>query len=649
MKYRFGVIWVCCLIAGWISSVSAEEAAKSPDFSDYDAVIMKASAEYNHEFTVQMSRETISYTIKFLTQKGIEDYGTQKIVYNPSTETVATVKGSVSLPNGSTVEISSDDIFKKDVVLKGRRRRREIKVAFPSLEPGAVVEYTYTRSYEGLHWVSSWSFQSELFTAESEVTFMPWRGNPWGYSITNSNIAPEQKETRPGGHKAVTFRRTNIPPLPRENHSMYYESLAESITFYYVSSHRGDYWNEGVTRIYKKGLDDLMKSCGDAEDVVREICPDVTMSNDAKIMALYKYVTEEHPPLGMLTKAELEAVDSDYREDLYKADHIKDLFDFKYLTPWQTNYMLASLIHAACPKAEVDIVMYVPWDEGKFDPYLKTMQQFTDRMLRVHCNGRTYWLDPSKRFMPPDMTDWGVKGVKVLVLNEDRAIMQKIPLDRAQDNTSITTADVTFDMEEGMATIRRKTTCDPYESYDLRCALNFFTEAERKDLLESQAREMMGDEAELISFDVKNLDKVSEPLIIESESRFPYEFEEIGDQILMDFPGFERPTSNPFLAETRKNPVFFKYPYVRKQEITYTLPDGVTITDRPKNIQIADGIIVYNMIYRKLADNRLMLKNTHMLKGNLMNAEVAEKLRNTYNDILECNRKKLVLTEVAAE
>jgi len=644
MKSCLTAAMMICLMVTLVLPVFGADTA-ADDFAGHDAVILKASAELNHEFTYQMSREAISYRIKFLTQKGIEDYGTQSIIYNPSSETVATVEGSVTLPDGTTVKVSDDDIFKKDIVDKGSRRRREIKIAFPSLQPGAVAEYTYTRSYEGIRSVSTWSFQSDLFTAESEVTFIPWHSYPWGYSVTNATVPPEQKETRPGGHKAVTFRRTDIPAMPREKYTMDYSSLTEAIHFYYQDTTHGDYWNEGVTRFFKKNLKDMMESCSEAKDVVKTVCADPSMSDDAKINALFKYVVEEHPPLGLLTKAEAEAVDADYRKDLYKADDAGDLFDFKYLTPWQTNYMLASLIHAACPAADVDMVMYVPWDEGKFNEHLKTIRQFSDRMLRVQCSGRTYWLDPCKRFMPPDMTDWGIKGVKVLVLDEDRAIMQKIPLDRAQDNASTTTAEVTFDLDDGMATIRQTATLNRYDSYDLRSALNYFTEEERKDLLETRAKDVMGEETELVTFSVKNLETIAEPLIVEVECRFPYEFEELGDKLLMDFPGFDRPDSNPFLADTRRNPVFFKYPFVIDQEITYTLPDGYIIEDRPSNTQIADGIVVYNLIYRKLSDNQLMLKNTHMLKGNMMSAEAAGKFRETYNDILEANRKKLVLAE----
>jgi len=627
------------------------QSAPINDFSEYDAVILKSTARLDHTFTIQMSKETISQHMKFLTQKGIEDYGTKTITYNPASETVATVKGTVTLPDGKTVDISRDDIFEKDVIDKGRRRRAEIKVAFPALEPGAEVEITYTRSYEGTRSVSAWPFQSELFTAESEVTFIPWPSRPWGYTISNSDIRPEVTETRPGGNKAYTVQRTNIPALPREDHTMGYDGLREMIRFYYVDSDSGhdEYWSRGVTRIFKDDIRPLMKKCGDAKDVVEDTLTDASMSSEEKIVALYDYVTTRHPPIGLLTKKEMEDVDQSYRKKLYKADRSRELFDFKYLTQWQTNYLLASLIRSACPSAKVDLVLYVPWDEDKFDPHLKSLRQFDDRMLRVRCDGKTYWLAPGRRYMPAGMTDWAVKGVQVLALNEDGAEFVKIPLDKPDDNPSESTATVTFDPDEGVAVLKGRTAFNPYESYDLRCVFHYFTETEQRDLLERRARDRYGDEAELISFSVENLDTVSEPLIVESEFKIPYEFEEIGDQILMDFPGFERPKTNPFLTETRENPIFFQYPYISDQEITYILPEGYTITSCPDPVRIDDGITVYKVDYTRLSDRELCLTSKSILKGNMMRKEAAGLLRKTYNEILSCGRKKLVLAEVSAE
>lgn len=648
MKHYATHAFLCWVIACCLMPVHAEtESMPADDFSGYDAVILEATARFDHVFTFELSMETISYKIKYLTEKGIKDYGFSTIQYDPSNETIGKLEGTVTLPDGRTVKVAKSDIFKKDLIKKSRRKAAEMKVVFPSLEPGATVEFMYTRSYNGSRLISYWPFQSELYTVVSEVTFLPWPGTPCGYTMLNTTVEPDIKETRPGGNKAITVRRTNIPPLPGEKYALAYDSLREAINFYYVDSDSGhdDYWTKGVTRIFKHDLKQFMKPCSESRKIVSAEFQNQPKSSDEQIVALYNYVRNNFLSLDMLTKAEALNVDQNYRKKLLKADNASDLFQYKYVTAWQTNYILASLIKSAVPAAEVDLVLYLPWDEGTFDPYLKSIHQFTDRMLRVRCDGQTWWLAPGKRYMPPGMMDWGMKGVHVLFMNENGCSVEKIPLEKDTENPSSETVQVSFDLDNGTALVSSRSTLDRYESYDMRCSLLYLNEQERKDFLDTMIKKEYGDDAELLTFSLSNLDTVTEPLTMEIECKIPYEFEEAGDQLMMDYPGFDRPKTNAFLADTRISPVCFEYPFMATQDITYTFPDGVSIKSCPQNIRINQNIYVYKIDYRKISDNQLHLRAETNLQGNMLKKEAADFFRQTYNDILETNRKKLVLVQ----
>lgn len=646
LKWTLLVLLIALMNSTAVSS-AADVPADTQDFTGHDAVILETTARFDHVYTYELSMETISYKIKYLTAKGIEDYGFDTVIYDPSSENIGSVDGKVILPDGRTVKISKSDIFEKDIIEKGFRKRTEMKIAFPSLEPGAVVEYSYTRSFEGTRNVSYWPFQSELYTVLSEVTFIPWPGSDSGYSIRNGKVEPEVKESKPGGNRAVTVRRTNIPALPREEYALAYDSQVESIDFYYVDADSGhdDYWTKGVTRIFKKNLKPFMKVCPEARKIVTQEFQNQSPGCDETIRRLFDYVTRNHVSLTMLTKKESQEVDKNYRKKLWKTDKVAEIFGFKYVTDWQINYILASLIQAALPSAKVDLVLYQPWDEGTYDPYLKTIRQFTERMLRVECDGQTFWLDPAKRYVAPGMTPWSMKGIHVLLMNEDNSRVEKIPLEKDTENVSSSTAQISFDMDEGMVTLQRHTTFDRHESYELRSSLLYYSEQERTEVIESRIKSSYGDEAELISFATPNLETYAEPLILDVECRFPYDFEEAGNQILMGFPGFSHPTRNPFLADTRNGPVCYPYPYRDTQEITYTLPAGYKIGTVPQNVRINQNIYIYNITYEKLADNQLRLKRETNLQGNMLKKEAADFFRKTYNDILEAHRKKLILIQ----
>lgn len=629
---------------GWAANLPGTD----EDYSGHDAIVLEEKGVYDHRFTVELSKEIYSMKIRFLTQKGIDDYGFVTIEYNPSKENISGIKGEVFLPDGQTIKIKKADMFTKKIITGGRSKKTQIKVVFPSLEPGAEVEFSYHRSYKGCPDLSYWFFQSELFTVHSEVSFTPWWNQRWGYTVRNAIAEPLIKETRPGGNQTYTVTRENIPPLAKENHSLAYAGLRESICFYYEdgSSDYETFWSKDVAKLYKKHIYPFMKPSSPAKKLVSERFKHTNLSNEELIFAIYDYVTENFVSLDMLTKREEQEVDDAYLKKLSSVKSGADLFGFKYVRSWYINYILASLIAAAVPSADIELVLYTPWDENIFNTHLKSLRQFTERALKVTCNGKAYLLSPAKRYMPPGMIDWSAKGIQVLILNKTSASIEKIPLDACTDNPSHTFLEMTFDMDESAAEMQARTEYNRYESYDLRCSILYLTEQEQRDFMDSEFRNLYGKEAELLSYSFENLTEFSKPLIINLKCRFPYEFEELGDQIVMDFPGLGLPSVNPFVAETRHAHVIFRYPYVEKREITYNLPTEYTVRKCPKDVKINNDILMYRINYKNTGDHQVKVTSEVTLQGNMMVKDAAEFLRRTYNDVLEAGRNKLILAKV---
>ncbi|MCD4653455.1 DUF3857 domain-containing protein [bacterium] len=639
---------ICCITMLCLSGVFAEDVNLSDEiFSDYDVVILEAKAVFDHTFTLQMSKESVQIKVKYLTPKGVKDYGFHTLEYNPARENIGDIKGKVILPDGKTVKISKSDIMKKKIVKRGKRKRTEVKIVFPALEVGATVELSYYLTYNGSRSIFSWPFQSEMYTLHSEVSFIPWPGRKWGYSMPNTTQEPEVKQTRPGGNKCYTFIRKNIPPLPREKNSLAYASLSESINFYYnnISSTYDDFWSDGMVKVYKKYFKPYLKPSSAAKKIVKKNFSQIDDKEDP-VIKVYEYVISHFVTLDMLSRDEENEVDDDTIKDLYKATENADLFKQKYVTNWQATYILASLLKATVKNAMIDVVFYIPWDEGLFDPHLKSFRQFSDMVVKVTHQDKIYWLSPGKRFMPPGMTDWAAKGVYVQVMRHDAAHVEKIPLDKPGDNPSSYLTEVSFDPENGTATLKEHNIYNPYRSYDWRASILYYSaEVEQKEYLENYIQDLYGDDTVLNSYSFENLKKTSEPLTLNLEYTIPYEFEELGDQILVDFPGFESLGSNTFLSVTRYCQVCFKYPYHERQEVTYLIPSGYSISSYPKNIRIKNEIYAYKVDYEKLSETQFKVTSDVTLRGNMMRKEAAVFLKPVYDDILEIRRNKLVLSE----
>ncbi len=655
MKSHILFICVFGLFTGGFLSVFADDIVFNPaDYDGYDAVMLEARGYFDHQFTRELSRKTYTYKIGFVTRKGIEDYGDYTVRFFPARENVSDVGGTVYLPDGTTVSIGRSEILRKPIVRRGRARQRELSIAFPSLEVGAVVEFTYSRSYTGLRQLSYWPFQTDLFTLHSEVTFVPWHTYPWGYSITNNIETAEIQETRPGGNPAYTFTRKNIPALTEESYSLAYSCLRESIHFFYKDTHvdAATFWSNETQRVYRQQFRQFMSSNRAARNIVSdEINAQDFKSDEERLFAVYDYVISNYTALSMLSREEMESITESDLNSLSNVRNLRRLLQHNFVTDLQINYILAALIDAAFPKADINLVFGLPWDEGCVDPNTQSFHQFSEYLLKVTIDNQSWWFSPSKRFMPPNMTESALRGTQVFVLGENSAAFEQLPLDDFQDNVSRTVSEITFDPEEGLATTERRTEYNRYRSYDLRCLLLYFPEQERGEVKENLAKDIFGDEVEIIDFSVENLESYSEPLILKMVCEYPYELDQAGDMMLMDLQGLVFPRTNPFDVDERHSRIMFNYPHVIEREVTWNLPEEYVFKSRPGNVIINSprDVLMYRVSYNKVDDRQLEATWRKALRGSMVRQEALGFLKETYNEIIQAGNQHVVVERESSE
>src|SRR5262249_1948908 len=83
--------------------------------------------------------------LKIFTDKGKDQYGTVQIPYSGKS-TIYAVAGRTIRPDGSIVELSKDAIFDKVIVKKSGRKTKVISFAMPAVEPGAIIEYSWSQN-----------------------------------------------------------------------------------------------------------------------------------------------------------------------------------------------------------------------------------------------------------------------------------------------------------------------------------------------------------------------------------------------------------------------------------------------------------------------------------------------------------------------
>lgn len=647
---------ILLLVATWIAmpvtamEVTQAEKDLQPDPSKgiEDAVILLKEGTIDDTFTTTLSKINYRMRMKIFTRKGVEDWGTVKIVFNPQFDNVGDIEAWVWNPDGSVHELDKDDIHKKKLSREWGRKRTEISFALPGVTEGSIIEYSYYRSSMYRRYIDNvfnWYNQYEIYCLKSDVTFVAWPNSRWGFTGGNLHARPQVDQVRYAGNKAVQCVLENIPPLPKEEYAPPYNSVREYVTFYYrdVNYKFDDYWKDRGAYEYKQKYRKWMKKCGDTKRIVKNELRGLTKGN--AIQKCYNYVVSHYTSLDLMSKEqEAELFDRAYIKKLIRADDVKDMVDLPYLFPEHITAILASMLDAAVPEAKVSFVEYAPWNRKFFNNDLHTMEQFTDSMLKVELDGKVQWLAPAKGMLPAGKIEYGAYEVPLLVMGPDGAQFEQLSVPSGDD--IITDVDADIYLEEDRVRFKRKTTYDPYESYEKRTDLLYYTGEEIADLLKEDLEEMYGESVELISQQVINLKDIDKPLIIEEEFAVPIELDEMGDRIFFKMIGMSRYVRNPFNADKRHAPIMFPYPGTIKQSLTYHLPAYFAVESLPKSDSVSTPAMDYAVNIEKVDDHTFKVKTKEKLKANMFSSKGHWQFRKLFNRILSMSSPKAVLTEL---
>ena len=608
-----------------------------------DAVILMEQGEIDDTFTTTLSKQKHHLRIKIFTRKGVEDWGTVKISFDPQEENIGDVEASVWNPDGTVHQLNKDDIHKKKVSRKWGLKETEISFALPGVTEGSIIDYSFYRTYKETRKVSYWYSQHEIYCMHSEVTFIPWPGRRWGFTGGNMHAQPDVSEVRRKGQKALTYISRNVPPLPREEMSPPYNSVREYVCFYYGDSDTKykDFWVDWGTDYYKLILAKRMRKCSATKLLAKEEIAGAGGWDG--IDKCYNYVISHYVPFANMSKAQQAEIDDAYIKKLSRADDVKHMLELPYLSDWQMTLILASLIDATVPDAKMSIGYYTPWNRRLFNKDLHTLYQFTDYLLRVEYGGEVRWLCPGKGMLKAGDIEFGAYEVPILLMDDTGARFEQLSAPTGDNIVTRVQADVY--VEEEQVRIHRTTTYDPYESFDQRTDLMYYTDAEMHDVLKEQLEDLYGDKVELVKQRVENLNDIEKPLVIEEEFTFPYEMEELGDKIFFKMVGMSRYVRNPFNTEKRRTFIMFPYPGEVEQKLTYHLPEYFALESLPRDDSVTTPAMDYRVTLRRVDDRTFTVETGEKLKVNMFAARAHDKFKDLFNRILAMSSPKAVLKE----
>ncbi|MCP4202609.1 MAG: DUF3857 domain-containing protein, partial [bacterium] len=212
------------------------------------------------------------------------------------------LKGRTILPDGEVLELSQEDIFKRQV---SRLDDFYVTAAvFPGVEVGAIPDYEYELRYRSIFELRPWHFQSRIPTLHSEISYVVPEHigfRPWAKVLPDR--FNQQTEKLPKGRMLRAWM-TNMPSVPDEPFGPPFGDLSNQFmilpTEYIFSGRQSDLlvsWPR-VCDLTKSSYYDHQKNDGNAKKKARELAGSAGGGQRDQAAAVYRFVRDEIQPLS---------------------------------------------------------------------------------------------------------------------------------------------------------------------------------------------------------------------------------------------------------------------------------------------------------------------------------------------------------------
>lgn len=362
------------------------------DYPEANAVVIFDKGELE----VGMSRIIFDrhVRIKILNQAGIEEVGNVDIDYYID-DKLRSIKAQTVSPDGKKYKVDKKAILEKtvdDYITK--------TIAFPNLEPGCIIEYTYSYSNDRFGYITPWHFQSDIYTLYSEFKLHLYPGLI--FNAVTSNLASDEKEpetsfqldlNNPQGqkHQIDVWRVYNRPPIKDEPYMSFRENYIASLCIELIEVATPDYkrsfattWADIGERWQKWINVDYLNKHGFVKDLAESLTDGMT-DKDLMVRTLYDYVKDNYKT-------------DDQGSKFFNNDKLSQMLDKKTGTAKEKNVFLTELIKA------LDIpswnIMIGTRNKRVFDPTIIQDHQFNHIITLAEIDRQYIYMDTETKYCP---------------------------------------------------------------------------------------------------------------------------------------------------------------------------------------------------------------------------------------------------------
>ena len=598
--------------------VSAEELKMTTEPQAPGAAAILLFHQVDRDDTGLTAHENDYFRIKILTEEGRKHADVEIPFFKENGNNIVNIKARTIRPDGSIANFDGK-VFEKSIVKAKGVKYVAKTFTLPDVQVGSIIEYYYTLDLaENFVFDSHWILSDELFTKHAKFSLKPYTssysnmGVQWSWQL----LPPGTDLPKEGPDHIVRLEVSNIPAFHTEDYMPPENELKARVDFTY--SDEGfekdpvQYWKKQGKKLNGRAESFVGKPKA-MEDAVAQIVSPGDQP-EVKLKKIYERVQQMRNTSYEVQKSEQERK----REKEKSASNVEDVWRKGAGDGRQLNWLFLGLARAA--GLESYSVLLSERQRYFFTPNMMDVKRLDADVVLVKVNGKDLYFDPGAAFTPFGMLEWQETGVRGLRLDKDGGTWVQTALPPSAESRVERHADLkvssTGDLE-GKLTI----TFTGIEAMRRRVEERNQDAADRKKLLEDQAREYIPAASEVALTNQPDWKGSSVPLVAEYDLKIPGWVASAGRRAMMQVGLFSATEKRVFDHAERVHPIYFEFPSEKVDDVTITLPAGWQVGALPpeQGENNASNVVGYVL---KVENNKQTLHLTRTLRLNILLLDV---------------------------
>jgi hypothetical protein len=524
--------------------------------------------------------------IKVLTEAG-RDYANIEIPYRDKMS-ISRIRARTVRPDGSIANFDGQ-VF-KTTTQKNRDSKFLAKTfTVPDVQVGSIIEYHFTYDFDD-NWVfaSEWIISAPLFTKKALFTLKPYERIPYQWNWPAGLPDGASKPVQDPNSLIVRMTADNVPAFQEEEYMPPADELKFRVNFIYnqdgFESDENKYW-----RKFGKKQNDRAEGFADRRKAMSEAVATIISPSDAPEVKLQK-IYDRCQQLRNLSYEPRISKEQVKHDKMKLPENAEEVWKLGYGDGAQITWLFLGLARAAGFDARPALV--ASRAEHFFNPKRMDSRELDANLVVVKLNGKDSFFDPGAAFTPYGLLPWVETGVNGRLLDKDGGSWVETPLPPSSATRIDRTANLQLS-EDGSLEGKVTVSYSGLEAQAWRLDERNNDDPARKRALEESLKRLIPAACEVELKNVPEWTGSKTPVVAEFEVKIPGWLATAGKRQLLPSGFFTNNEKHLFEHSTRTYPVYFRFPYLKTDDITVALPQGWKVESELKPINQDAKAIAY--------------------------------------------------------